>query len=100
MLLFISACVCLCVRVSVCLCHCVCVCGVAFFLFEDLLFECVLLFEELVLLMGYLFDGDTHFCGGHAFSWGAFLGFANLRSFVSRPTTSVVKLVILSHGFW
>ena len=74
--------------------------GVAFFLFEDLLFECVLLFEELFLLMGYFFDGDTHFCGGHAFSRGAFLGFANLRSFVSRPTTSVVKLVILSHGFW
>ena len=66
-LLFISACVCLCVRVSVCLCHCVCVCGVAFFLFEDLLFEYVLLFEELFLLMGYLFDGDTHFRGGHAF---------------------------------
>ncbi len=67
MLLFFSACVCLCVRVSVCLCHCVCVCGVAFFLFEDLLFEYVLLFEELFLLMGYLFDGDTHFRGGHAF---------------------------------
>ncbi len=66
-LLFISACVCLCVRVSVCLCRCVCVCGVAFFLFEDLLFEYVLLFEELFLLMGYLFDGDTHFRGGHAF---------------------------------
>ena len=65
-LLFISACVCLCVRVSVCLCHCVCVCGVAFFLFEDLLFEYVLLFEELFLLMGYLFDGDTHFCEGIA----------------------------------
>ena len=63
MLLFFSACVCLCVRVSVCLCHCVCVCGVAFFLFEDLLFEYVLLFEELFLLMGYLFDGDTHFRG-------------------------------------
>ena len=62
-LLFISACVCLCVRVSVCLCHCVCVCGVAFFLFEDLLFEYVLLFEELFVLMGYLFDGDTHFRG-------------------------------------
>jgi hypothetical protein len=46
--------------------------GVAFFLFEDLLFECVLLFEELFLLMGYFVDGDTHFCGGHAFSWGHF----------------------------
>ncbi len=45
--------------------------GVAFFLFEDLLFECVLLFEELFLLMGYflmvtrIVVGDTHFRGGH-----------------------------------
>ena len=63
MLLFFSACVCLCVRVSVCLCHCVCVCGVAFFLFEDLLFEYFLSFEELFVLMGYFVDGDTHFRG-------------------------------------
>ncbi len=66
-LLFISACVCLCVRVSVCLCHCVCVCGVAFFLFEDLSFEYVLLFEELFLLMGYLLMVTRIFVGGRAF---------------------------------
>ena len=45
--------------------------GVAFFLFEDLLFECVLLFEELFLLMEYCVEGDTHFCGGNCnnFVW-------------------------------
>ncbi len=63
-LLFISACVCLCVRVSVCLCHCVCVCGVAFFLFEDLSFEYVLLFEELFVLMGYCLMVTRIFVGG------------------------------------
>ena len=52
--------------------------GVAFFLFEYFVFEYWLLFEELILLMGYLLmvtrifvGGGTHLwviiCGGHAF---------------------------------